>query len=324
MTDTSAAFEALNHRFLVDHPAEAARRIEELSADEAAHVLSHEPVSVVLPVWEALIQDQATRILPLLPDPLQSQLIVELEPARSASLLMRVDEQDRTRYLGKLGESAAGELRKMMAYPPSTAGQRMDPTVVAFRGTMTVDRALNKLRRHKRKALQEIYLVDAENRLAGRVAIQALALAEADQTLGELAGPVPAAAVDTDPEDEVVERIERYRVSQLPVVDYAGRLVGAIRPTELVDALQQQVSVDIQTMVGASKDERALSKVGFAVTKRLPWLEINLLTAFLAASVVGLFEDTIAKYTALAVLLPVVAGQSGNAGAQALAVTMRG
>jgi magnesium transporter len=77
-------------------------------------------------------------------------------------------------------------------------------------------------------------------------------------------------------------------------------------------------------MVGASRDERALSSSLFSVTKRLPWLQINLLTAFLAASVVGLFEGTIAKYTALAVLMPVVAGQSGNAGAQALAVTMRG
>ena len=75
---------------------------------------------------------------------------------------------------------------------------------------------------------------------------------------------------------------------------------------------------------GASREERALSKISFAVRKRLPWLEINLLTAFLAASVVGLFEGTIAKYTALAVLLPVVAGQSGNTGAQALAVVMRG
>jgi len=78
------------------------------------------------------------------------------------------------------------------------------------------------------------------------------------------------------------------------------------------------------TMVGASEQERALSSPLFAVRKRLPWLQINLLTAFLAASVVGLFEDTIARVTALAVLLPVVAGQSGNTGAQALAVTMRG
>ena len=77
-------------------------------------------------------------------------------------------------------------------------------------------------------------------------------------------------------------------------------------------------------MFGASRDEKALSKPGFAVRKRLPWLQINLVTAFLAAAVVGLFEDTIARYTALAILLPVVAGQSGNTGAQALAVVIRG
>jgi magnesium transporter len=80
----------------------------------------------------------------------------------------------------------------------------------------------------------------------------------------------------------------------------------------------------MQAMFGAGRDERALSKVSFAIRKRLPWLEINLVTAFLAASVVGLFEGTIAKFTALAVFLPVVAGQSGNTGSQALAVTMRG
>ena len=89
-------------------------------------------------------------------------------------------------------------------------------------------------------------------------------------------------------------------------------------------AMQEDMSATIQMMSGASPDERALSSPWFAVRKRLPWLQINLLTAFLAAAVVGLFESTIARYTALAVLLPVVAGQSGNSGAQALAVTMRG
>jgi magnesium transporter len=88
--------------------------------------------------------------------------------------------------------------------------------------------------------------------------------------------------------------------------------------------VRAETSLDMQTMVGASADERALSPALFAVRKRLPWLQINLLTAFLAAAVVGLFEGVIAKVTALAILLPVVAGQSGNAGAQALAVTMRG
>jgi magnesium transporter len=113
-------------------------------------------------------------------------------------------------------------------------------------------------------------------------------------------------------------------MTELPVVAHDGRFVGVIPQAALVSALAQETSVDIQTMVGASRDERALSGTVFAVRKRLPWLQINLLTAFLAAAVVGLFEDVIAQVTALAVLLPLVAGQSGNAGAQALAVTMRG
>lgn len=100
----------------------------------------------------------------------------------------------------------------------------------------------------------------------------------------------------------------------MPVVNFDGRLVGFIRQSKLATAVQQETTLDIQTMVGASRDERALSSGPFAVIKRLSWLQIKLLIAFLAASVVGLFESTIAKYTALAVLLPVVAGQSGNAG----------
>jgi len=122
----------------------------------------------------------------------------------------------------------------------------------------------------------------------------------------------------------VIGEFETRKVPSLPVVDADLRMLGVIRHATLVEAAQEEASVDLQTMVGASRDEHALSPSLFAVRRRLPWLQVNLLTAFLAASVVGLFEDTIARFTALAVLLPVVAGQSGNTGAQALAVTMRG
>ncbi|NIQ03744.1 MAG: magnesium transporter, partial [Nitrospinaceae bacterium] len=128
----------------------------------------------------------------------------------------------------------------------------------------------------------------------------------------------------SDPRDEVVAKLEEFKLSNLPVVDLSGHLIGVVGYDALVKAAEEEATLDIQTMFGVSKDERALSKPGFSIRKRLPWLQINLLTAFLAAGVVGLFENTIARFTALAVLLPVVAGQSGNAGAQALAVTMRG
>jgi len=124
--------------------------------------------------------------------------------------------------------------------------------------------------------------------------------------------------------EELVELLERSRRDSVPVVDTAGRLLGVVRYRSLFHAIEDVATADIQKMVGVSPEERALSSPGFAIKRRLPWLHINLLTAFLAASVVGLFEGLIAQFTALAVLLPVVAGQSGNAGAQALAVTMRG
>jgi magnesium transporter len=107
-------------------------------------------------------------------------------------------------------------------------------------------------------------------------------------------------------------------------VDLQGRVVGIIRQAGLVEAAHEDAVTDLQQMVGGSKEERALSPPRVGVRSRLPWLNLNLLTAFLAAAVVGLFESTIARFTAVAVLLPVVAGQSGNTGAQALAVTMRG
>jgi len=212
-----------------------------------------------------------------------------------------------------------------MAYPPDTAGRLMDPRVTSFRGEMTAAEAIERMRSfRKSRALRELFLIDDDGILSGRVEIQDLALAPPDQQLKQLARPVTAAVLDSAPKEEVVDRIEQQRVPAVPVVGVNGRLVGVIHQAALLTAVQEDASLDIQTMVGASKDERALSHTWFAVIKRLPWLQINLATAFLAAAVVGLFESTIAKFTALAVLLPVVAGQSGNAGAQALAVTMRG
>jgi magnesium transporter len=189
---------------------------------------------------------------------------------------------------------------------------------------LTAQEALTRLRQTKRRGLRELYLVDDDGRLDGRVYIQDLALADPDESLARIARKIADAVQDTAAREEVVEKMQQDTVTDLPVIDFDGRLVGVIRQAKLATAVQQETTLDIQTMVGASRDERALSPATFAVIKRLPWLQINLLTAFLAASVVGLFESTIAKYTALAVLLPVVAGQSGNAGAQALAVTMRG
>ncbi|MEX2164457.1 MAG: magnesium transporter [Sulfuricaulis sp.] len=319
-----AAIDALNRRFLTDYPREAARHLEALPTTKAAEVLAQQPVYVIVPVWQHLSQDTEERLLAAVSDKLRSALFSELDPASSATLLNRIDPEIRAQYMAPLHPEIAKELDELMHYPPDSAGQLMDPRVIAFRADMGAREALTRLRRSKARALREIYVTDEEGRLSGRVEMQDLALADPNQRLADISRRIASAVQNLTPREEVVEILEQYKLPVLPVIDVNGRLVGVIHQAGLLTALQEETSLDIQTMVGASKDERALSKVPFAVIKRLPWLQINLLTAFLAASVVGLFESTIAKFTALAVLMPVVAGQSGNAGAQALAVTMRG
>ena len=316
---------ALEKRFLQDFPREAARKLERLPMEQAAQAFVNQPLELVVPVFEQLASDVQERLVDQLPDATVGRIFSDMDPPLAAELLLAIDSEERVRWLAAMEPTSRKLVESLMAYPPDTAGRLMDPRVTSFRGEMTASDALERMRSFKKnRALRELFLVDDEGILSGRVEIQDLALAPSGQPLKEIARPVMAAVLDAAPKEEVVEKIEQQRVPAVAVVGVNGRLVGVIHQGALLTAVQEDASLDIQTMVGASRDERALSHTWFAVFKRLPWLQINLATAFLAAAVVGLFESTIAKFTALAVLLPVVAGQSGNAGAQALAVTMRG
>ena len=242
----------------------------------------------------------------------------------AAALIARLDDEAREERMASLDQTLARELSELMSYPSDVAGGLMDPRVTAFRPETTAREALAHLRTLGNRSIHEVFVIDEERRLAGSVGIQELALAEPDTRLDELAEPNPPRIQALAPQEELVALVEERRLASLPVIDIGERLVGVVRYADLLRATQRDATADIQTMVGVSREERALSTAAFAVRKRLPWLQINLATAFLAAAVVGIFEDTIAQFTALAVLLPVVAGQSGNTGAQSLAVTMRG
>ncbi len=315
---------ALTNRFLLDYPHEAARLFEAMPAAEAAAVLATQPAHASLSAWQSLAPDVALAVLEQLPEAQASHLLAEAEPQTSVAVLTQLDPEEREPWLKRLTADVELELRGLLAYPADSAGRMMDSRVSPLRSGMNVAEAIERLRQIRRKGLRELFVVDEEGRLAGYVEVHDLALAEPDLPLADITHQVVAVVRDLDPREEVVETLMTQPINTLPVLNISGRLIGVIRQAELMSAVEEETSLDIQTMVGASPDERALSSPAFAVRKRLPWLQINLLTAFLAAAVVGMFESTIAQFTALAVLLPVVAGQSGNAGAQALAVTMRG
>ncbi|HEX6105963.1 MAG TPA: magnesium transporter [Gemmatimonadales bacterium] len=306
------------------YPDEAARMVERLPPEEAGDLLARQHPAHAAELLRRVPGGAAAETLAAIGDEPAARILAALDPVTAATLLSQLDEDARQRRVARLDPALAQELTELMAYPSNVAGGLMDPRVTTFRPGTTAREALTRLRALRSRGIQDVFLVDEERRLTGAVGLQDLALAEPGTRLESLAVSRPVRVQAMDPQEDVIAVAESSQVASVPVVDLGDRLLGVIRHRDLVAASQEAASADIQTMVGVSPDERALSRASFAVRKRLPWLQINLVTAFLAAAVVGLFEDTIAQFTALAVLLPVVAGQSGNTGAQALAVTMRG
>lgn len=322
--DAMHAVHALQHSFLQLHPLQAQQAVNRLSMEDLLELLQTRSAADMVTLWDGLMLDVATTALQRLPQTAVRNILLRSDPVHTARVLVRLPAGERQRMLLLVDSTRQRELNTLVQYPEESAGSLMDPRFLPLHDTLTVREVLHRIRKFKPRFTRQLYMINSEGELQGMVEMHRLALAEAGDTLAALAQSAPGLVTATATREEVVQQLETHRVTDLPVVDIAGHLIGVIHYDALMEAVREESSVDILTMVGASRDERAMSRIGFVVRKRLPWLSINLLTAFLAASVVGLFESTIARFTALAVLLPVVAGQSGNTGAQALAVTMRG
>ncbi len=316
--------QVLIQRFVELHPEEVARQLDDAITDEAVGVLQRVDDAVAATVLQRMELDRGARTLASLDDAYLGRLLNQLDPAITARLVAHLDESELARILSLAGANRAREIQEILSYPPGTAGSLMDAQVSTFAVDCTVATALAQIRQLGNRRAMALVLRDENDRYAGLVRLPDVVAADPELLLGDLRDGTAVQVQPMTPREEVVELLNTYRLTSLPVVDFAGQVVGVIRHDGLVNAAQQDLASDVQEMVGVSAEERALSKPWVGIRSRLPWLHINLVTAFLAAAVVGIFEDTIAKFTALAVLLPVVAGQSGNTGAQALAVTMRG
>ena len=196
---------------------------------------------------------------------------------------------------------------------------------VSLNETMTVARAIDLLRVLRPPADRAYYLytIDDAQRLQGVVNVRDLIVAPADTPVAEIASrDVHAVSTDLDRE-EVARTLQRYNLLAIPVVDEDGHLVGATTADDVIDVLADEATEDMFRMVGLDEAERVFSPIRTSVRRRLPWMLANLITAFIAALTVNLFDSTLAKVTLLAALMPVVAQQGGNAGAQAATIAVR-
>jgi magnesium transporter len=318
------AFENLVTAYLGRHPAAAARALSRRPPGETAGLLEQIAVHPATSLLAHLGAEDASRVVCRLSEERARVLLSATDFVEVATWLAHLEPDERERVLGLLPAATARNVRDALDFPPGTAGQLMDPRVVTFDAATTVGEALSRVRKLEGAHVDDLVLTNDEGKLAGVAPIRKLLSAPVGEKLASLTDPTQPAVHVMAGRDEVVELLRAHPSSMLPVVDLEGRVLGVLRQEELVEAARQAATDDFQQMVGAGKEERALSPALFAVKNRLPWLLINLGTGFLAATVVSMFDQVIAQMTALAVLMPVVAGQAGNTGAQALAVTVRG
>jgi len=254
-----------------------------------------------------------------------ARALEEGNPAQAVLVLGAMPEARRLRVLAAAMPEWAKQWAINAEFPPESIGRLMSPSFAEFPASMTVREAIERLRGIVKTALiSYAFVVDDDERLLGLLVFRDMLLADRDATLAEVMIPDPfRLRAETPVNDAMREMVNRHYPSY-PICDARGRLVGSVRGQSLFQQQAFELSAQAGEMVGIQKQERLTTPWPTSLKARHPWLQLNLLTAFLAASVVGVFQGTIDRAVALAVFLPVVAGQSGNTGCQALAVTLRG
>jgi len=305
---------------LADHlqrlpDAEAQALVQQLPAEQAVAALAEVEQDKVVDMLADLSADRLAELLPSLPAEAAVDLLQQVPPARRREVLLTLPSE------------IAGHIRTLLRYPEDSAGGIMTSRVIALRDDMTVDQVRTLLRNQaEEESTQDIaylYVTDAQRRLVGIVSLRDIAFRLGGRRLDEIMRRDVKSLHVADDQEKIAQRFAHYHYLGLPVLDDNGRLVGVVRASDALAIATKEATEDMQLMVGLSGEERALTPWTTSISRRLPWLCVNLATAFLAAAVVGLFEGTIAKWTALAVFLPIVAGQGGNAGMQTLTVIIR-
>lgn len=318
------SLESLLRSFVELHPEDAARAFESLDEREQVRLFKTLPSRIGVSLLQRISPPAVAPLVSRLDSSRAAELLQGVPPRIASTILHQFDEETREGFLGELNENIARPLRELARYPDDTAGGIMDPKVVSISSDVTAQQATAAIRKAPREALHYLYVTNRDGTLQGVLNMRDLLLASPRDRIEPLIRREVLTVPDTMNSEEVVQLMREKKFLAIPVVDFDGRLVGVVRHAEALEAGQEAAFEDLQKIVGAGANERAMSPVSVVIKSRLPWLYVNLLTAFMAAAVVGMFEDIIAQVAALAVLLPVVAGQGGNTGSQSLAVVMRG
>jgi magnesium transporter len=305
---------------------------------DVAHMLQSSPPKVRHVLWKMIDEDNEGEVLNELSDELRIDFLSEMEVAKVAELMEGLEDDDVADILQQLPDRVTWEvlnsmdqqdrarLERVMLYPEDTAGGLMNTDTITIRAPLTLDVVLRYLRRHEEipAMTDSLIVVSRADRFIGLLPLRTLLVSDPSATVREMMDtevePIPEDMADSD----VARLFERNDWVSAPVVDAEGRVVGRITIDDVVDVIREDADHSLMSMAGLDEDEDTFATVYRTAPRRAVWLGINLVTAFIASGVINLFQGTIEKVVALAVLMPIVASMGGIAGTQTLTVLVRG
>jgi magnesium transporter len=312
--------------------------LNNLSPPDIAHQLETAPPKFRRILWELVDPEISGEVLQELSDEIQLEFLDEMDSAEVASLTEGLDVDDIADILQQLPDRVIPEVLQAMSiqdrqrvesvltYDEDTAGGLMDTEVITVRPDITVDVVLRYLRRFEEipEITDNLFVVNRDDTFVGNLPIGLLLTSPPTTRVREVMNTeiraIPVDLIDT----EVSQRFKRHDLVSAPVIDDQNRLVGRITIDDVLDVIVEDADHSLLAMAGLSDTEDTFSSIGKTVPRRAVWLGVNLLTALLASTAISLFEQTLDKLVALAILMPIVASMGGVAGSQTLTVVIRG
>ncbi len=305
------------------HPADSAELLAELEPQEQAAILDRIEAEDLAEVFEQLDEEDMADVAQHLDTETLADVLDEMEPDMAADFLGELEPDQAAEVIEQMDEPE--EVTNLLVHEPDTAGGIMNAPPPSLRRFWTVEEAIRFIKEQYRDETQfyYLYVLDRYGHLIGVVSLRALILAQAQQSIEEIMDNTVISVRAEADQEAVAQLLQRYDLVAIPVVDEAGKLIGIVHVDDVVDVIEEEATEDIYKLAQVGADSEIYSKIPRSVRNRLPWLVINMGTAFAAASVVTLFESTIAQAAVLAAFMPIVAGQGGNAGTQTMTIVVR-
>ena len=308
------------------HPSDIAKILEDLPPASRQRIIRLLPVEMASEaIGEMDEESRPEELLLQLSPSAAAKIIEELDPDDAADLLAQIPLKDLRHIMARLQDEDTAQIKQLMTYDEDSAGGIMTPELLKIPENFSKREAMEEVLRisDEMEDFYAIYVVDEVDKLLGTVPLNDLIRAKPWTKVRELVDiNLVKVKVDTD-QEEVAKVISKYNLAAVPVVDENGILLGRITFDDVMDVLEEESTEDILRIAGVSEDEELSGSWINAVKSRLPWLFVNLITAFMAGLVINTFSDTIDKIVIIASFMPIVAGVSGNSATQALAVTIR-